>query len=100
MWPDVSFIFVDLMWSDPDEVETWAVSPRGAGWLFGASVTNEVRHYFLSPWAMGFSPTAHFGIRSVQSCQFFDSNSTRTPTCPGGLQIYVLRHLGDGVVRA
>jgi len=31
------------MWSDPDEVETWAVSPRGAGWLFGASVTNEVR---------------------------------------------------------
>ena len=32
----------DLMWSDPDDVETWAVSPRGAGWLFGGSVTNEV----------------------------------------------------------
>lgn len=30
------------MWSDPDEVENWAVSPRGAGWLFGASVTQEV----------------------------------------------------------
>jgi serine/threonine-protein phosphatase 6 catalytic subunit len=31
------------MWSDPDDVETWAVSPRGAGWLFGGSVTREVR---------------------------------------------------------
>lgn len=31
------------MWSDPEDVETWAISPRGAGWLFGAKVTNEVR---------------------------------------------------------
>ena len=30
------------MWSDPDEVDNWAVSPRGAGWLFGSSVTQEV----------------------------------------------------------
>ncbi|KAH7103751.1 Metallo-dependent phosphatase [Auriculariales sp. MPI-PUGE-AT-0066] len=36
--------FCDLMWSDPDEVETWAVSPRGAGWLFGQSVTHEFNH--------------------------------------------------------
>ena len=34
---------LDLMWSDPDDVENWAVSPRGAGWLFGGSVTREVR---------------------------------------------------------
>jgi len=33
--------FCDLMWSDPDEIDTWAVSPRGAGWLFGAQVTRE-----------------------------------------------------------
>ena len=35
--------FCDLMWSDPEEVDTWAISPRGAGWLFGSKVTNEVR---------------------------------------------------------
>jgi diadenosine tetraphosphatase ApaH/serine/threonine PP2A family protein phosphatase len=34
--------FCDLMWSDPEDIETWAVSPRGAGWLFGSRVTSEV----------------------------------------------------------
>jgi len=33
--------FCDLMWSDPEDIETWQVSPRGAGWLFGTRVTNE-----------------------------------------------------------
>jgi diadenosine tetraphosphatase ApaH/serine/threonine PP2A family protein phosphatase len=33
--------FCDLMWSDPEEIETWQVSPRGAGWLFGSKVTEE-----------------------------------------------------------
>ncbi|KAM0786092.1 Protein phosphatase methylesterase 1 [Microbotryomycetes sp. NB124-2] len=36
--------FCDLMWSDPDDIETWSVSPRGAGWLFGSKVTNEFNH--------------------------------------------------------
>ena len=30
------------MWSDPEDIENWAVSPRGAGWLFGGSVVKEV----------------------------------------------------------
>lgn len=30
------------MWSDPDDIDTWSVSPRGAGWLFGKTVTSEV----------------------------------------------------------
>jgi len=29
------------MWSDPEDIETWAMSPRGAGWLFGSKVTKE-----------------------------------------------------------
>ncbi|EFQ97089.1 serine/threonine-protein phosphatase [Nannizzia gypsea CBS 118893] len=35
--------FCDLVWSDPDETDdlTWAVSPRGAGWLFGSRVADE-----------------------------------------------------------
>lgn len=33
--------FCDLVWSDPDNVDTWAISPRGAGWLFGAKVARE-----------------------------------------------------------
>ena len=36
--------FCDLVWSDPEEVDAWAVSPRGAGWLFGANVTNDFMH--------------------------------------------------------
>lgn len=33
--------FCDLMWSDPEDIDTWAISPRGAGWLFGRKVTQE-----------------------------------------------------------
>jgi diadenosine tetraphosphatase ApaH/serine/threonine PP2A family protein phosphatase len=33
--------FCDLMWSDPEDIETWQVSPRGAGWIFGSKVTTE-----------------------------------------------------------
>ena len=31
-----------LVWSDPEDVDTWAISQRGAGWLFGAKVVSKV----------------------------------------------------------
>ena len=46
--------FCDLVWSDPDEVENWAVSPRGAGWLFGKKVTEEVTIIFIANTSLVF----------------------------------------------
>jgi serine/threonine-protein phosphatase PP1-1 len=34
--------FCDLVWSDPEDIDTWSISPRGAGWLFGEKVAMEV----------------------------------------------------------
>lgn len=34
--------YCDLVWSDPDDIAGWALSPRGAGFLFGYMATNEV----------------------------------------------------------
>lgn len=36
--------FSDLVWSDPDNVDGWVVSQRGAGYLFGPKVTREFIH--------------------------------------------------------
>jgi hypothetical protein len=38
----VIYYNIDLMWSDPDDIETWIMSNRGAGWIFGWKVVNEV----------------------------------------------------------
>jgi serine/threonine-protein phosphatase 6 catalytic subunit len=32
------------VWSDPEDIDAWQISPRGAGWLFGAKVVNEFNH--------------------------------------------------------
>jgi len=34
----------DLMWSDPEDIEGWNLSPRGAGYLFGGNVVDQFNH--------------------------------------------------------
>ncbi|KAG6028696.1 hypothetical protein E4U41_000611 [Claviceps citrina] len=34
----------DLLWSDPDDINGWGLSPRGAGFLFGADIVKEFNH--------------------------------------------------------
>ncbi|CAD7968570.1 unnamed protein product [Amoebophrya sp. A25] len=34
----------DILWSDPDEVVGWGISPRGAGYIFGQDVSETFNH--------------------------------------------------------
>lgn len=34
----------DLLWSDPDEIDGWGLSPRGAGFLFGSDIVKAFNH--------------------------------------------------------
>jgi serine/threonine-protein phosphatase 4 catalytic subunit len=34
----------DLLWSDPEDLEGWGLSPRGAGYLFGGNVVKQFNH--------------------------------------------------------
>ena len=34
----------DLLWSDPDDIDGWGLSPRGAGFLFGADIVKCFNH--------------------------------------------------------
>lgn len=37
--------FCHMMWSDPEELDNWSHSTRGAGWLFGSNVVKKFNHH-------------------------------------------------------
>jgi hypothetical protein len=76
--------FCDLVWSDPEDVDTWAVSPRGAGWLFGDKVSSEVRH------PLSFLPHVTNNI-SVQPRKRPATHSTSASTGQRRLQVPLQR---------
>lgn len=42
-WYLIHAHYLDLLWSDPEsQVETWTISPRGGGYLFGPLPTTAV----------------------------------------------------------
>jgi len=58
--------FCDLVWSDPEEIDAWEISPRGAGWLFGSKVTQE----FLNVNSLGLIARAHQLVQEGYKYQF------------------------------
>jgi diadenosine tetraphosphatase ApaH/serine/threonine PP2A family protein phosphatase len=38
----------DLLWSDPEDIDGWGLSPRGAGYLFGGDVVEQVFLFFFN----------------------------------------------------
>jgi hypothetical protein len=80
-------LIIDLMWSDPEDIDNWAVSPRGAGWLFGKKVTLEVIYYV--------------NYLIVLSNQQINADSSSASTRSGRVQIHVSRRqFGDCLVSA
>lgn len=78
--PCVACVCPDLVWSDPEDIDTWSVSPRGAGWLFGGKVTSEVsKGCRLVLWV---DVTMCAGRTEIRS--FCDSTPLvhRVPICP------------------
>lgn len=74
---------LDLMWSDPEEIENWAVSPRGAGWLFGGNVTQEVRWllFIAGIWDSKYPSIRHLCLSSSTTSISSRSSHVRTSSC-------------------
>ena len=49
----------DLMWSDPEEITGWGLSPRGAGYLFGGDIVQQVRLWFARKSVLAVSSSHH-----------------------------------------
>jgi Calcineurin-like phosphoesterase len=64
--------FCDLMWSDPEDINGFAISPRGAGWLFGGAVVHEFNKIngvlHITPCLDYVRVLAHFASGVIHCC--------------------------------
>ena len=70
--------FCDLLWSDPDDIETWNINSRGAGWIFGYKVVNEFN--YLNK--IEFICRAHQLVNEGFKFWFKDKNLVTIWSCP------------------
>ena len=92
----------DIMWSDPDDIDGWGISPRGAGYLFGGDVvekfnhTNNIRviaraHQLVME---GFKWLFNDGIVTVWSAPNYCYRCVPQPWIPRGVRSQTADHLG------
>jgi len=68
----------DLMWSDPEDIEGWGLSPRGAGYLFGGDVVAKFNEGARFPLPLFPIPEGE-GALSRSSPGFFSQTFTLSP---------------------
>ncbi|CAD7700314.1 unnamed protein product [Ostreobium quekettii] len=56
----------DLLWSDPEEIDGWGLSPRGAGYLFGGDICSQ----FNQANKIDFIARAHQLVMDGYKCMF------------------------------
>jgi len=70
--------FCDLMWSDPDDIDGWQISSRGAGFLFGEKVVEE----FIQLNDINLICRAHQLVNEGYKYWFKDQNLVTVWSCP------------------
>ena len=62
------------MWSDPEDIDEWGVSPRGAGYLFGCEVVSQVVFFCSSlfiPYSFSLEYKSILLLEGTYSLLFF-----------------------------
>ena len=70
--PPSTGAYCDLLWSDPDDIESFDASPRGAGYLFGGNVVKQ----FLETNHLTFICRAHQLMMDGYGLMFNDTLAT------------------------
>lgn len=70
--------FADLLWSDPEDVDTWAINPRGVGYYFGAKVATEFCHHN----AINLIARSHQLVLEGYKYHFADKSVVTVWSCP------------------